>query len=108
MLRLKQNTVAKTVTGNKARHGEENRARGALSQWQFLALFVATIGGIYAGVFSPTEATSFVIQAQAPDIKLTSLYCAILPFLIAPFILVGLLFLFPQLALWLPKALYGS
>ena len=26
--------------------------------WQFLALFVITIGGIYAGVFSPTEAAS--------------------------------------------------
>ncbi len=26
--------------------------------WQFLALFVVTIGGIYAGVFSPTEAAS--------------------------------------------------
>ena len=27
--------------------------------WQFLALFIGTIGGIYAGVFSPTEAASF-------------------------------------------------
>ena len=26
--------------------------------WQFLTLFVVTIGGIYAGVFSPTEAAS--------------------------------------------------
>ena len=26
--------------------------------WQFMALFVVTIGGIYAGVFSPTEAAS--------------------------------------------------
>lgn len=26
--------------------------------WQFLALFLITIGGIYAGVFSPTEAAS--------------------------------------------------
>ena len=26
--------------------------------WQFLALFLVTIGGIYAGVFSPTEAAS--------------------------------------------------
>ena len=36
------------------------RARaGALrGPWQFLTLFVVTIGGIYAGVFSPTEAAS--------------------------------------------------
>src|ERR1700712_186423 len=26
--------------------------------WQFMALFIVTIGGIYAGVFSPTEAAS--------------------------------------------------
>jgi TRAP-type C4-dicarboxylate transport system permease large subunit len=26
--------------------------------WQFLLLFIVTIGGIYAGVFSPTEAAS--------------------------------------------------
>ena len=26
--------------------------------WQFLALFATTIGGIYAGIFSPTEAAS--------------------------------------------------
>ena len=26
--------------------------------WQFIALFIVTIGGIYAGVFSPTEAAS--------------------------------------------------
>jgi hypothetical protein len=26
--------------------------------WQFVALFIATIGGIYAGIFSPTEAAS--------------------------------------------------
>ena len=24
--------------------------------WQFMVLFLATIGGIYAGIFSPTEA----------------------------------------------------
>jgi C4-dicarboxylate transporter DctM subunit len=45
--------------------------------------------------------------AQAPDVKITSIYRGIIPFLIAPLILIVLLFLFPGLALWLPKALYG-
>jgi TRAP-type C4-dicarboxylate transport system permease large subunit len=49
----------------------------------------------------------FVIQAQAPDVRITSIYRGIVPFLIAPLILIVLLFLFPQLALWLPKVLYG-
>jgi C4-dicarboxylate transporter DctM subunit len=49
----------------------------------------------------------FVIQAQAPDVEITSIYRGIIPFLIAPLILIVLMFLFPGLALWLPKALYG-
>ena len=49
----------------------------------------------------------FVIQAQAPDVKITSIYRGIVPFLIAPLILIILMFLFPGIALWLPKLLYG-
>jgi len=30
------------------------------------------------------------------------------PFLAAPFVLIALLFLFPGLALWLPRLLYGA
>jgi C4-dicarboxylate transporter DctM subunit len=30
-----------------------------------------------------------------------------MPFLIAPFVLIVLLFIFPELALWLPRRLYG-
>jgi TRAP-type mannitol/chloroaromatic compound transport system permease large subunit len=40
-------------------------------------------------------------------VRITSIYRGIVPFLIAPLILIILLFLFPQLALWLPKTLYG-
>jgi C4-dicarboxylate transporter, DctM subunit len=49
----------------------------------------------------------FVIQAQAPDVKITSIYRGIVPFLIAPLVLIIVLFLFPGLSLWLPKLLYG-
>jgi tripartite ATP-independent transporter DctM subunit len=58
-------------------------------------------------IHPPVGMNLFVIQAQAPDMKITAIYRGILPFLIAPLILIVLLFLFPQLALWLPKALYG-
>ena len=43
----------------------------------------------------------------APDIKITSIYRGIIPFLIASLILIVLMFFFPSLALWLPKILYG-
>lgn len=48
----------------------------------------------------------FIIQAQAPEVKLTSIYRGILPFLIAPFLLIIILFIFPEIALWLPRFLY--
>jgi len=54
----------------------------------------------------PVGLNIFVIQAQAPDVPLATIYRGIVPFLAAPFILVVLLFLFPELALWWPKVLY--
>jgi TRAP-type C4-dicarboxylate transport system permease large subunit len=58
-------------------------------------------------IHPPVGMNLFVIQAQAPDIKITSIYRGIIPFLIAPLILIVLMFLFPSLALWLPQVLYG-
>lgn len=58
-------------------------------------------------IHPPVGMNLFVIQAQVPDVKLGAVYRGILPFLIAPFVLILLLFIFPQLALWLPKLLYG-
>jgi len=58
-------------------------------------------------IHPPVGMNLFVIQAQAPDVKITSIYRGIIPFLLAPLILIVLMFLFPGLALWLPRALYG-
>ncbi len=58
-------------------------------------------------IHPPVGMNLFVIQAQAPDVKITSIYRGIIPFLVAPFLLIFLLFLFPGIALWLPAVLYG-
>jgi tripartite ATP-independent transporter DctM subunit len=58
-------------------------------------------------IHPPVGMNLFVIQAQAPDVRITAIYRGIIPFLIAPFILIVLLFLFPDIALWLPKLFYG-
>ncbi len=50
--------------------------------------------------------TVFVIQAQHPEIPVARIYLGTLPFLVADFVLVGLLILMPALALWLPGVLY--
>ncbi|MFZ5693029.1 MAG: TRAP transporter large permease [Pseudomonadota bacterium] len=69
--------------------------------------------GIWFGIFvtimctiglvtPPTGMTVFVIQAQHPEIPVMRIYAGTLPFLAADFVLVGLLILFPAMALWLP------
>jgi C4-dicarboxylate transporter DctM subunit len=58
-------------------------------------------------IHPPVGMNLFVVQAQAPDIKTMTLYRGVLPFLAAPFVLIALLLLFPAIALWLPRILYG-
>jgi C4-dicarboxylate transporter, DctM subunit len=73
--------------------------------------------GIWFGIFvtvmctiglisPPTGMTVFVIQAQHPDIPVMRIYMGTLPFLVADFVLVAMLILWPRLALWLPSVLY--
>jgi C4-dicarboxylate transporter DctM subunit len=71
--------------------------------FSILVVIVVEVGLIHP----PVGMNLFVIQAQAPEVKITSIYRGIVPFLIAPLVLIVILFLFPSLALWLPKLLYG-
>lgn len=68
-----------------------------------IVVIVVEVGLIHP----PVGLNLFVIQAHAPDIKITTIYRGIVPFLIAPLVLIVLMFLFPSIALWLPKLLYG-
>jgi len=54
----------------------------------------------------PVGMNLFIIRAQVRDVPMKTLYAAILPFLIAPVILIAVLFALPSLALWLPGVLY--
>jgi C4-dicarboxylate transporter, DctM subunit len=71
--------------------------------FSIIVVIVVELGLIHP----PVGMNLFVIQAQVPDIRLAAIYRGILPFLIAPFVLLALLLLFPELALWLPRRLYG-
>jgi len=57
-------------------------------------------------VTPPVGMNIFVIRAQAPDIPLSVLYRGVVPFLIAPIILLLLLVWLPDIALWFPTMLY--
>jgi C4-dicarboxylate transporter DctM subunit len=68
-----------------------------------ILVIVSEVGLIHP----PVGLNLFVIQAHAPDIKITAIYRGVVPFLFAPLVLIVLMFWFPQLALWLPKLFYG-
>lgn len=56
-------------------------------------------------IHPPIGMNLFVIRAQAPEISLRNMYSGVLPFLLAPILLIVLLILFPDLALWLARAI---
>jgi len=70
--------------------------------FSIIVVIVVELGLIHP----PIGMNLFVIQAQAPDVRLVDIYRGILPFLVAPFALIVLLFIFPDIAVWLPKYLY--
>jgi C4-dicarboxylate transporter DctM subunit len=57
-------------------------------------------------IHPPVGMNIFVIQAQLPEVPVLRIYQGILPFLIAPFLLLVLLVAFPGIALWLPNLLF--
>ncbi len=75
--------------------------------------FDATWFGIFVTVMCtiglispPTGMTVFVIQAQHPEIPVERIYLGTLPFLIADFVLVGLMIAVPGIVMWMPR-LFG-
>lgn len=72
--------------------------------------FDATWFGIFVTVMCtiglispPTGMTVFVIQAQHPEIPVERIYLGTLPFLIADFVLVGLMIAVPGIVMWMPR-----
>jgi C4-dicarboxylate transporter, DctM subunit len=64
-----------------------------------LLVIVVEIGLIHP----PVGMNLFVIRAQAPEISLRAMYLGVLPFLMAPLLLIILLIAFPEIALWLTR-----
>jgi C4-dicarboxylate transporter DctM subunit len=79
-------------------------ALGYDSVWYGILMVVVVEIGL---ITPPVGLNIFVMRAQLPDIPLTTMFRGIGPFLFADAILIALLLLFPQIALWLPGLLYG-
>lgn len=54
-------------------------------------------------IHPPLGFNVYVIQAQARDIPLSSIFWAIIPFLVADFLHLAMIIAFPQMTLWLPS-----
>jgi len=54
----------------------------------------------------PVGMNLFIIRAQVEGLEMRQIYRGILPFLVAPVVLILLMFAMPSLALWLPHVLY--
>jgi C4-dicarboxylate transporter, DctM subunit len=67
-----------------------------------IVVIVVEVGLIHP----PVGMNLFVVQAQAPDIRITDIYKGIVPFLLAPLLLIILMFTVPDIALWLPRLFY--
>lgn len=57
-------------------------------------------------VTPPYGLNLFVLNGVVPEHEITTIFAGTLPFLLAVFILVGLVIIFPSLVLWLPGVLY--
>jgi C4-dicarboxylate transporter DctM subunit len=69
-----------------------------------LVVIVVEMGLIHP----PVGMNLFVIQAQVPDIPILSIYKGTLPFLVSPMVLILMLLAVPDIALYLPRLLYGN
>ena len=78
-------------------------ALGYDSVWYGILMVVVVEIGL---ITPPVGLNIFVMRAQLPDIALTTMFRGIAPFLVADGILIALLMLFPQIALWLPGLLF--
>jgi len=78
-------------------------ATGYDTVWYGILMVVVVEIGL---ITPPVGLNIFVIRAQLPDIELTTVFKGIMPFLVADFVLIALLLIFPQIALWLPGLLF--
>ena len=51
----------------------------------------------------PMGINVFVIKGMAPNVSLGTIYIVVLPFVVAQILLLVLVLIFPDLALWLPR-----
>ena len=68
----------------------------------WFGILIVTI--VEIGLISPPVGLNlFVINSLLPDVKLTTLYKGVWPFVVADIVRLGILIAVPAIALWLPN-----
>jgi TRAP-type C4-dicarboxylate transport system permease large subunit len=75
----------------------------------FNPLWFGIVIGVVAmiGVVIPPVAICVFVVKNITKVPMTTIYRGVTPFLIALFVVGALLFIWPQLVLWLPSVVYG-
>ncbi len=71
--------------------------------WGIINVVIIELGMI----IPPIGIIVFILHGLAPNIPIRTIYRGVTPFIIADLVLLGLLTLFPEISLWLPKLLPG-
>lgn len=71
--------------------------------WGIINVVVIELGMI----IPPIGIIVFVLHGMAPQIPLRTIYRGVMPFIFADLVLLAMLTLFPEIALWLPRMLKG-
>lgn len=72
----------------------------------WFGILIVTI--VEIGMISPPVGLNlFVLSSLLPDVKLTTLYKGVWPFVVADIVRLGILIAFPVISLWLPRLMAG-
>lgn len=78
-------------------------------EWDLIWFGIIVVIALEMGMISPPVGINvFVVKSIAPDVPMSRIFAGIWPFWFAMAAMIGLLILFPQIALYLPQKLVGS
>jgi len=76
--------------------------------WDLVWFGIIVVIALEMGMISPPVGINvFVVKSIAPDVPMGRIFAGIWPFWFAMALMIGLLILFPQIAMWLPQKLVG-
>ena len=78
-------------------------------EWDLIWFGIIVVIALEMGMISPPVGINvFVVKSIAPEVPMAKIFSGIWPFWIAMVVMIGLLIIFPEIALYLPQKLVGN